>query len=127
MIKNKKNSQNYKRIMKLESKYNKKNSQRFDDKKRTLNHIANMCKLNDFEKKEALDIITRIKNLKILCKNCSVEQIVTIICLRTKKKYNSVRIEEYMVWNRYKLNWKKYTTVSDRIGDFFYKKMPIRE
>lgn len=115
------NNQKYHRIMKLEAKYNNSNNSEFDDKKRILDYISIECNLNNFEKKECLDIITKIDDFKSLCQNCSSEQIITVICLRTKNKYRKTEINRHKAWKQYGLNWKRYITISDRIGDYFYK------
>ena len=121
-----KTNQKYHRIKKLEARFNNPYGADFNDKKRILNYISNCCNLNDFEKQECLDIITRIENFDILCKNCSSEQIISVICLRTKKKYRKTEIERHKIWEDYNLTWKRYITISDRIGDYFYKHCSIR-
>ena len=117
--------QKYINIMKIEARYIDGND--IENKKRTLEYIANECDLNKFEKKEALDIIDRIINLKTLCKNCSTEQIISVICLRTKNKYHKIEMERYRIWKEYNLSWKRYITISDRIGDYFYKHTYLKQ
>lgn len=87
--------------------------------------LGQTIKLNKFEIKEVQDIILQIKDFKKLCANCSNEQIIIIMCLRTKRRYNKkAEIDRYKVWNEYKITWKMYSLISDRIGYYFHKKHP---
>ncbi|KZX16632.1 hypothetical protein MBCUT_06700 [Methanobrevibacter cuticularis] len=121
-----KNNQKYHRIMKLEARYNNPHASDFHHKKRILDYISNECNLNNFEKKECLDIIEKISNFDLLCKNCSNEQIISVICLRTKNKYRKIEIERHKIWKEHDLSFKRYITISDRIGDYFYKHSYIK-
>ena len=83
--------------------------------------LGKQIKLTKTEIQEVQDIILQIKDFKKLCANCSNEQIIVIMCLRTKRRYNKkVEIDRYGVWNEYKITWKMYSLISDRIGYYFH-------
>jgi len=86
------------------------------------------AKLNKVETEEVIDIINSIKNLKTLCRNCSLEQIIAIIVLRTKRirrVKERVDITKYKLWYDNSINWKKYSLITDRIGDYYQRRMLI--
>lgn len=84
--------------------------------------LGNQLKLTKNEIREVQDIILQIKDFKKLCATCSNEQIIVIMCLRTKRRYNKkVELDRYGVWKEYKITWKLYSLISDRIGYHFHK------
>lgn len=88
--------------------------------------IGNQIKLNSFEVNEVKDIISKIKDLKKLCANCNSDLIIAVICFRTKRRYNKrCHIERYSAWEKYNLNWRIYSLISDRIGYHYQKRTYI--
>jgi hypothetical protein len=86
--------------------------------------IGGELSLKKAELAEVREIILRNKDFKKLCGNCSEEQIVAILCLRTKRRHNKKsKIDRYGLWNRYSLTWKIYSLVSDRVGYSYQKKI----
>lgn len=85
--------------------------------------IGNEVKLNEFELNEVKDIINKVKDFKQLCANCSNELIIAVICFRTKRRYNKrCHIERYAAWEKYGINWRIYSLISDRIGYYYQKR-----
>jgi hypothetical protein len=67
-------------------------------------------------KKEVYGIIYEIDNLKVLCRTCSVEQIVAVIILYVQRLHNPVMKEEKTrLWNHYELTWKIYARIIARL------------
>ena len=96
-------------ISKINKKYNK------NQQKRRVDAILNNVKNKDSIKEEVHSIIRDVE-LKSLCRNCSEEQIISIIILYVQRSRNSkYRIERTGLWNKYELNWLKYSLIIERL------------
>jgi superfamily II helicase len=116
--------------MKIQNRYmntaEDKQKQRLNEKLRLAEYISNECRLNDFEKKEVKDIIKKIPNFKEICKKCSNEQIITVIALKTRKRYRKTNIQDFHMWKINELNWRRYSLILENMINYFYKHSYIR-
>jgi len=109
--------------------YNNNKSYRYNNQNKELAcYYCRISNLTQVETAEVVEIIENIQPLKDLCKNCKIEEILTVIVLRTKRlrrPKQTVHIDKYKIWKDNCLNWKKYSTISDRIGAYFQSKILI--
>jgi len=116
----------FKELERKEYYYNHDKSYRYLQLKLDIaENYCNECKLNQSEKEEVKNIIKSIKNLKTLCHNCNLEQIISIIVLRTKRirrPKSRINITKYRLWRINKINWRRYSLITERIGDYYMKK-----
>lgn len=67
-------------------------------------------------KNEVYGIITEIDDLKVLCRTCKIEQIISVIILYVQRLHNPVMKEEKTrLWNHYELSWKIYSRIIARL------------
>jgi len=67
-------------------------------------------------KNEVYGIIKEVDDLKVLCRTCKIEQIISVIILYVQRLHNPVMKEEKTrLWNHYDLSWKLYSRIIARL------------
>lgn len=127
-------NRNYeKRIEKLQKRYSETNIAKDEElpletrrrikknynrnlQRRRVDGVLNYVKNKDSIKEEVHKIIEELPSLKMLCNNCSEEVIISVICLYVLKSRNPrYHVERTALWNRFELNWQKYSLIISRI------------
>lgn len=79
--------------------------------------------MTEFQKKESLNLILQVGNLKNLCKNCRYEQIVAAICVYTMKKdKRDIRIQRNKFLKEIQLSRNKYAVIIENLAQFFQER-----
>ena len=126
-------SRQWYRIKKLEREFSETNIKRGEElspetrkrinrnwqdnqQRRRVDGILNNVRNKDSIKEEVHQIVADLPNLRDLCRGCKEEVIISVIILYVSKARNpEYHVERTGLWNRYDLNWQKYSLIVSRL------------
>lgn len=83
-----------------------------NQRKRRVDGILNTVKNRDTIKEEVHSIIDELPNLRVLCKGCNEEIIISSIILYVQKSRNyQYRVDRTSLWKKYNITWQKYALI----------------